>query len=260
MTGILHTIESGRGTPLLAIHGFPHDQALWAAQRDALSDVARVITPDLRGFGASPPPTGDIMTMRAHATDLKNLLNTLRATPAVIMGLSMGGYVALTFAVLFPEAVSGLILCNTRAGADTPEARSGRIENARRVSQEGAWPVVGGMLEKMTSAPSREADPTLNARVEVMMRRQSDIGVAAALRGMAERPDRTDQLGRIRAPALVITGSLDTLIAPSESEALAAALPTARLVRIPDAGHLTCMENPSLFNAPVREFLARLRA
>lgn len=257
MTGLLHTVESGRGLPLLAIHGFPHDHTLWQAQQSGLSDVARVIAPDLRGFGASPLAEGTT-TMRTHATDLKNLLNGLKAAPAVVMGLSMGGYVALAFAALFPEAVRGLILCNTRAAADTAEARQARLDRARRVEVDGVWPVVGDMLEGMTSPLSRQADPTLNGRIEAMMRRQPAAGVAAALRGMAERPDRTGGLGGLRAPTLVITGSLDTLIPPAESAAMAAAMPSARLVTIPGAGHLTCLENPTTFNAAVREFLTRL--
>lgn len=255
----LHTVESGAGRPLLAIHGFPHDHTLWDAQRAGLAPHARVITPDLRGFGTSPPPEGGL-SMRAYATDLKNLLNALKAAPAVVMGLSMGGYVALAFAALFPEAIQGLILCNTRATADTPAARAARLDSARRVELEGVWPVVEGMLEGMTSPLSRQADPELNGRVESMMRRQRPEGVAAALRGMAERPDRSEMLGGIKVPALVITGSHDTLIPPAESETLAATLPRARLITISGAGHLTCLENPVAFNAAVAEFLGQLRS
>lgn len=257
MTTHLHSISEGQGRPLLAIHGFPHDHTLWDAQRAALAPAARVITPDLRGFGASPPAEG-VLSMREYATDLKNLLNEIRATPAVIMGLSMGGYVALAFAALFPDAVSALILCNTRAASDSAEARAARLENARRVEIEGVWPVVGGMLDGMTSASSRQSDPGLNARVEAMMRRQPAAGVAAALRAMAERPDRSALLAGLRMPVLVITGSHDTLIPPAESEAMAAALPNGRLASIPGAGHLTCLEDPDAFNGLVLEFLRRL--
>lgn len=254
---LLHHVEAGHGPTLLCIHGFPHDHTLWQPQLEELTDVARVIAPDLRGFGASGGPDAT-MTMRAYATDLRNLLRHLDAAPAVVMGLSMGGYIALAFASLFPDALRALVLCNTRATADTPEAAAARLASARRVETEGPGAVVPGMVEGMTSAASRARDKTLNDRVGAMMLRQPGAGVAAALRGMAERPDRAVGLPAIKARTLVITGSDDTLIPPAETAAIAEAIPHARLVTIPGAGHLTPLENPVQFNAAVRSFLTRL--
>lgn len=254
---LLHHVEAGHGPTLLCIHGFPHDHTLWQAQLEDLGDVARVVAPDLRGFGQSGAPDAT-MAMRAYATDLRNLLNGLGAAPAVVMGLSMGGYIALAFAALYPEAVKALILCNTRATADSPEASAARLASARRVDTEGPAAVVSGMVEAMTSAASRARDRNLNERVKTMMLRQPGPGVAAALRGMAERPDRSDGLAALPMRTLVITGSDDTLIPPAEAAAIAEAVPHGRLVTIAGAGHLTPLENPVLFNAAVRTFLSRL--
>lgn len=255
----LHYVEAGGGPTLVALHGFPHDHTLWQAQLGGLAEAARVVAPDLRGFGGSPAPD-ETMSMRAYATDVRNLLRGLNTTPAVLMGLSMGGYVALAFAALFPEAVRALILCSTRATADSPEARARRLALARRVAEGEAAAVVTEMVPAMTADASRRADPEMAERVRQMMLRQPAPGVAAALRGMAERPDRQGSLPALRAPTLAISGSADTLIPPEETEAMARAMPNSRFVLIPGVGHLPPVENPEAFNKVVLEFLARLPA
>ena len=136
---IIHYEENGQGVPLLLIHGFPHDHALWRPQLDGLYDAARVIAPDLRGFGSSPEASGT-MTMEAHAHDLNDLLDRLGIESAVVCGLSMGGYIALAFAELFPHMLKGLILCNTRSAGDNEQARQGREATARKAVEEGEVP------------------------------------------------------------------------------------------------------------------------
>lgn len=253
----MHHEENGQGIPLLLIHGFPHDHTLWQPQLDGLPDVARVIAPDLRGFGLNPD-VPDTMTMEDHARDLKGLLDELGIERAVVGGLSMGGYIALAFAELFPQALHGLMLCNTRSAADGEQAREGREATARKALDEGVAVIAEGMLPKMISPKSALAHPDLSMYVENMMARQHAEGVAASARGMALRPDRTAMLARITVPTLVITGSSDTLIPPAESEAMAAKIPGADLVVIPDVAHLSNLEDAEAFNRAVRHFLARL--
>lgn len=253
----LYHAEAGTGMPLVLIHGFPLDHTLWHHQLGGLRDVAHVLAPDLRGFGKSPSAHGTV-TMDTHARDVARLLDRLHMERAVVCGLSMGGYVALAFAGLFPERLAGLILCNTRAVADGEEARKTRETVARRAIEEGMAALAPILVHPLLSEPTRKAHPGLLGFIEAMIARQDPAGVAASSRAMAARPDRMSLLKQITAPALVITGSKDVLIAPTESHAMAAELPNAQLVMIPDVGHLSCLEDPAAFNSAVRDFLGKV--
>lgn len=250
--------DAGHGTPVLLIHGFPLDREMWNDQLRGLSASARVIAPDLRGFGESGPPP-DVMPMEDYATDLAELLEILAVDRAVVCGLSMGGYVALAFHARFPERTAGLVLANTRAGADSDAARAARLQNVKRAYAEGAGAIADAMLPKMLTDATRAARPALASGVRAMMARQTPDGLAAALRGMAARQDRTADLAGIAVPTLVVTGDADTLIPPSESALIAAAVPNARLVTIPGAAHLSNVERPEAFNAAVASFLGTIQ-
>lgn len=249
--------HTGNGSPLLLIHGFPHDRSLWKPQLEGLGDDIRVIAPDLRGFGNSTE-VPDIMTMDAYASDLKELLDQLGVQRAVIGGLSMGGYIALAFLENHPEMVSGLILCNTRSGADDEKARAGRYATATKVGDEGMANVAEGMVPKMITEATATLHPERRAALKDMMAHQRPAAVIAALRGMAARPDRTPMLSTIKVPTLIITGSRDELILPKESESMAAAIPGSKLVIIPDVAHLSNVEDPDAFNKAVLEFMEGL--
>ena len=237
---------------VLLVHGFPLDHTLWDPQVDSLRDVARVLAPDLPGFGTSTAPR-TTMTMDDNADALAPSIDE----PSVICGLSMGGYVALAFLAKYPDKVRGLILCNTRAGADDEKGREGRRASEKKVQDAGVPELANGMLPKMLT-PSAPAE--LRSSVQAMMARQPAPGVIAALRGMAARPDRTPMLSSIRVPTLILTGRDDTLIPPSESEAMARAIPDNHLLILDGAAHLSNLEARVAFDAAVREFLTtRLR-
>ena len=250
--------DVGNGIPLLLIHGFPLDRTLWRSQIEGLQSVARIIAPDLRGFGQSSDAP-ETMTMDDYASDLKSLVDGLNVKQAVVCGLSMGGYVALAFLAKYPDAVKGLILANTRAGADSEQARESRLASAEKAVEQGTAAVADGMFPKMLTDTTRERRASLATFVQVMMTRQRPTGVAAALRGMAARPDRSEWIKSINVPTLIITGSADTLIPPGESELMSRAIPGSRLVVVPDVSHLSNVENPGAFNAAVREFLSRMQ-
>lgn len=255
---IIEYDDIGNGTPLLLIHGFPLDRTMWRAQAEGLQSVARVIAPDLRGFGQSGNAP-ESMTMEDYAADAKALLDALNVKQAVVCGLSMGGYVALAFLAKYRHLVKGLILCNTRSGADSEEAREARYANVKKAYEEGVAAIAEALMPKMLTAATLENRTSLVTFVKAMMARQPVDGVVAALRGMAGRTDRTPMLGGINIPTLIITGSADTLIPPSESEALHKAIPGSRLVTIPDVAHLSNIENADAFNAAVKEFLGRVK-
>lgn len=249
--------EQGDGIALMLIHGFPHDHTLWRPQLEGFSGMAGVIAPDLPGFGRAEdvPPT---MTMDDYARDIKALLDRLGIERAVVGGISMGGYVALAFATLFPDTLDGLILCHTRSGGDTEQMRKARHVTAGRVMSEGMDGLAREMAPRMFSEHSMREHPELVPFLHGMIARQSPAATAAAARGMALRPDRTPMLPSISVPVLIITGSADTLIPPSESEAMAAMIPGSELVVIPDVGHLSNLEDAQAFNGAVRNFLQRV--
>lgn len=248
---------SGQGVALLWIHGYPLSRAIWSRQVGELSGDARHIAPDLRGYGQSEAPAG-VYAMELLADDMRALLDANNIKQAVVAGLSMGGYVALAFALKFPDRLAGLILSNTRAGADSPEAAKARNDNADRALREGVKPVVEPMLGKLFSAETAGAKPALVEELRRILFSASPNGVAGALRGMAVRPDVTAQLPSITAPTLIITATDDAVIPPAESQKMAAAIKGSTLVEIPDAGHLPNMEQPAAFNKAVRNFIGRI--
>jgi pimeloyl-ACP methyl ester carboxylesterase len=247
--------DLGTRTPLLFIHGFPLNRHLWDEQVSELSDVARVIAPDLRGHGGSDPASGPY-SMDLHAEDCGALLDALRVTqPVVLCGLSMGGYVAFAFYRKYPERVAGLILAATRASADSPEGKANREKAMALAKENGVGAVAESMLPKMLSPKTYSSRPPLVARVKAMMETTSLEGVLGDLAGLRDRPDSTPTLVQINKPTLVLHGADDQLIPASEAEAIHAAIKGSQLKIIPDAGHLLSMEQPETFNEVVRGFV-----
>jgi 3-oxoadipate enol-lactonase len=247
----------GDGTPVVLLHAFPLDSRMWLPQVEALGGY-RVIVPDLRGFGAAKALAGAVTTMDLLADDVAKLLDERELERVVLCGLSMGGYVALAFARRHPERLGGLVLCGTRAGADTEEARAARLAMAERVLADGVGFLPEAMLPGLLGETSRQQRPELVQQVTDAILDQDPGGIAAAQRGMAERADSTGVLGQITVPTLVITGMRDELISPEESTEMAAAIRDARLVQVPDAGHLVNLEQADAVNEALLDFLAPL--
>ena len=247
--------DKGQGLPLVFVHGFPLSRECWRPQMESLSTVCRTIAPDLRGFGASGATSGTT-TMDRYADDIAALLGDLDASPAVLVGHSMGGYVTLAFAQRHADLLRGLVLVATRAGQDSPEAAAGRRATAEKVRVDGTRGVIDAMAPKMLAPGNDNAD--MATAVRGFMAPSSQDGVIGALLGMAERPDSTPLLRQIKVPTLVVAGAADLIIEPAESQTMAQAIPGSQLQVIPDAGHLVAYEQPEAFNASLREWLERL--
>lgn len=245
-------IDEGQGLPLVFVHGFPLSREAWARQVEALSASFRTIAPNLRGFGGHGDVQGKL-TMDRLAEDIGSLVETLGCGPVILVGHSMGGYVALAFARRYPQWLRGLVLVGTRAGSDSPEASAGRLAAAEGVREKGIGGIVDAMTQKML-APGRN-DPQSLAEVRSFMSSASREGVIGALLGMAERPDASADLRKISRPTLVVTGAEDRVIDPAESEILAEAIPGARLRIIPGAGHLVAWEEPEAFNRELADWI-----
>jgi len=252
----LNVVERGAGVPLVLVHGFPLDHSMWQGQIDAIADVCRVIAPDLRGFGASTVTSGTV-TMQQFADDVAGLLDALRISgPVVFCGLSMGGYVAWQFALRHRARLAKLILCDTRAVADTPEAAAGRRKTAESVLAEGAKVVAEAMLPKLFAPDTQQTQPQVVEATRQVILRTDPRGIAAALLGMAERPDVSSRLREIDVPALVLCGQHDGIAPPAEMRQIAGTLPHAQYVEIPAAGHMAPLEQPAAVNVALRKFLS----
>ncbi|WP_152051928.1 alpha/beta fold hydrolase [Tautonia marina] len=250
--------EQGTGPVVVLLHGFPLDRTMWSSQLGMLSNHHRVIAPDLRGHGQSPTPPGPYR-MEDMAADVIETLDAARVEPPyVVGGLSMGGYVALAMAERYPDRLRGLILLNTRAGADSPEAAANREAKATALEQEGSTESLAAMVELLIPETTRNSRPELVDQVVAMIRQTSPIGAAGALRGMAMRPDRLDVLRRLAVPLRVIAGADDAIVPEAEAQVMAEATPQGDLIVIPGAGHLTPLETPGATNTAIRSFLERL--
>ncbi len=250
----LHTLDGGSGTPLLFAHGFPLDHSMWRHQLEALALDHRVIAADLRGFGKSDSLPGPA-SMPAIADDLAMLLDALQIPQVVFCGLSMGGYVAWQFWERHPERLRGLIICDSRAAADSPETARGRLIMAERVRLEGAAPLIEAMLPRLFSAQTFQQQPAVVAAIRQTMAGTKTGAIAAALEGMAARADMSWRLNTMDVPALLLAGEDDVISPASEMRTMASAMPDARFVAIPNAGHLAPLEKPVEVNRAILEFL-----
>ena len=231
---------------ILWIHGFPLSSQMFEAQ-GAIPGAIHVL-PDLPGFGRTQALDDLTIDDYAHF-----VMGVLEEEQAILAGFSMGGYIALAAARLYPERVSGLILLDTKETADSEEARKGRFDSIAKVEERGIEPIVDAMLPKMlTPAAPQE----LKDRVRAMMMTSSREGVIAALRAMAGRADSSSMLPKITVPALVIVGDQDPITPPADAQRMAGAIPNAKLVTIADAAHLAPVEQPAAVNAAVERFLA----
>jgi pimeloyl-ACP methyl ester carboxylesterase len=254
--------ETGRGAPVVLVHGYPLDHTMWRPQIAALRDTCRVIAPDLRGFGRSTLAEGDAengVEMARYAADVGAVLDATGVRePAILCGFSLGGYVLWQFVRLFPERVRAIVLCDTKAVADGDEARAARLKVAAEVIRTGAGPIAESMLPKLLAPATLANRLDVVEAVDAVIRRTSPAAIAAAQRGMAGRPDVRGDLPGLNFPALVIVGANDAISPPAEMREIAQALPNAKIVEIPDAGHMTTLENPAAVNEALRKFIAGL--
>jgi len=245
--------------PYVLLHAFPLGANMWEPQMRRIPSGWRLITPDLRGFGGSTELDSlAALSVGDYADDIADLLEELSVDRAVIGGLSMGGYAALALVQSRPEMVEALILADTRAGADTPEARANRRNMLAIVDREGPSGVALEMMPRLLCKTTLETNPTAEATVRRLIKQQSPVAIRGAIHRMMHRPDSTPLLAGINVPTLVIAGAEDVLTPVAEAERIAGAIAGATLTIIPDAGHLSNLEQPEAFNDALASFFARL--
>lgn len=248
--------DRGTGIPLVLLHAFPLDSTMWQPQCGALLSMCRCILPDVRGFGRSA--AAGPHSIDRYADDVVAILDAARVERAVICGLSLGGYVAFALWRRHRDRIRALVLADTRAAADTDEARQRRAELAALAREKGMVAVAAKQLPGLVGRSTRENNPALYDAIHGMMMSATIDGVVGALDAMAARPDSTPLLPGITVPTLVVCGEEDAITQVKEMREMAAMIPGARFQAIPGAGHLSNMERPAAFNHVISEFLASL--
>jgi pimeloyl-ACP methyl ester carboxylesterase len=252
----LEVEDHGTGVPVVLLHGFPLSSAMWDPLRPALAEVARVVTPDLRGFGGSDKPAAGY-GMTELADDVAALAGALGLERLVLGGHSMGGYVALRVAAALGDRLAGLILVDTRADADSEEAAARRTAALAAIDRDGGVRYLDGFVPNLLSPATRERAPRLLAELRAIAAAVPDHVLAGCQRAMLERPDSRELLPRLDLPVLVVVGEDDTITPPDVARATAAALPRATLAMIPGAGHTPTVERPIPTAEAIVGFLRR---
>lgn len=247
---------------IVFLHGFPFDHSMWDHQIDALSQTCRCIAPDLRGHGqttrlsASSESAGAALTIDQMADDVVGLLDHLRVDQATVCGLSMGGYIAFALWRRHARRISRLILADTKAGADTEEARQNRYRLAELVKAKGASAAADAMLPRLF-APGNLNGPAAR-HIRQIIERTPPNQIVDTLYALAARPDSTALLDTITVRCLVIVGEHDAVTPKADAELICRRAPAAQgPVVISNAGHLSPLENPSEFNQAVADFLVQ---
>jgi 3-oxoadipate enol-lactonase len=258
VNGVSLAVEMrGKGPAVLFVHGYPLDRTLWAAQLSGL-DGFRVIAPDLRGLGLSDAP--DLgYSMPTYADDLAALLEALQVDEVVLVGLSMGGYVAFEFLRRHRERVRALVLFDTRADADTTDVRRARDQQSSLAREHGAGAVAEQMLPRILAPTAAQSTPHVVERVREMMLAAPVAGIAGALAAMRDRNDSSALLATLDdLPTMVVVGEEDAMTPVDLARGMASAIPGARLEIVPGAGHLPPIEAPGVVNALLLDFLESL--
>ncbi len=252
---LFNICDRGSGPALLFVHGFPLNHTMWNAQIEEFAATHHVIAPDLRGFGHSVVTPG-VVTMERQADDLVSILDELGVQQALYCGLSMGGYIAWQFARKYSERLAGLVLCDTRAIADAADVREARFTMAKTAMAAGPATVADAMLPKLVGRDVKANRPEIVDAINAMITTTNVEGIAAALHGMAQRPDMTGSLNQIAVKTMVVVGEHDEISPAEEMRGIADAIPGSTFVVIPTSGHMAPMENAAAVNNALRRFLS----
>jgi 3-oxoadipate enol-lactonase len=247
----------GDGLPVVLLHPFPVHHAFWLPVAEALSTRYRVVMPDLRGHGESGVGEGPA-TMEKHAADIARVMDDAEVGRAPLIGVSIGGYSLFEFWRKYRGRVAALGLCNTKAPADGPEARGGRLQAANDVLERGTEPFFESMISKVLAKTTRETRPDLVDGALRMMRQMSPDDVAQVQRGMASRTDSIETLKTINVPTLLLTGDEDLMTGVNEAELMRQHISGSQVRVIPKAGHYSAWEQPHDAAMILRQFLDSL--
>jgi 3-oxoadipate enol-lactonase len=240
---------------LVFLHAFPLNAHMWDAQLAACATRGwHAIAPHLRGFGSDRDQVAET-AIDDYAGDVIDLLDSLHIHEAVIVGLSMGGYVAFAMMRLAPRYVSALVLADTRADADTLEGAANRDRLAQLARDRGVAVVVDELLPKLLGQTTRRDKPEIERAVRALAVSNSVPAVVGALHALKTRPDSTPILDSIHVPTLIVVGEEDAITPPAVAEGMHKAIAGSTLSIIRGAGHLTSLEHADAFGDTLAQFL-----
>ena len=254
----MNYIEHGspNGVPVVFLHGFPFSHKMWNPQLKALPDHYRAIAYDIRGHGNNDAGDGQY-TIELFTDDLAALLDYLHIQETILCGLSMGGYIALRMYERFPARIKGLILCNTKSSADSNEAKIKRAATTQAIKQYGVRTFAENFLKSVFWKETFQSNPAAIEFIRELITSNSILGICGTQLALASRTDTTHVLSTINVPTLVMTGEHDMLAPPVEARAMGGSIPESELHIIPNAAHMSNIENSEQFNRLLLEFLER---
>ncbi|MFN8534541.1 MAG: alpha/beta fold hydrolase [Dehalococcoidia bacterium] len=246
----------GEGNPIVFIHGHGFESSSWQPQLDYFGHSYRAIAYDVRGHGLTEI-ANEGYRMEELAMDLAALVDLLEIERVVLCGLSMGGMIAMQFAVDFPSRVAGMVLADTALpGPKTPADQV--LTRLRTIYDQGLDKLADGVGERYFGRQFRETKPDFHRWWRERYLQNDLTGITGCTLAMWDRPDITDRLGVFGFPSLVIVGEDDEVTSPEASRRIAETIQGAALVVLPNAAHITNEERPHEFNRVVQEFLDRI--
>lgn len=246
------------GEPIILAHAFPFTHEMWLPQVEMLNERWRVITYDMRGLGRSDPGNGEF-TLDEYVDDLLRLMDHFGIERAVVVGLSMGGYVSMRLCERAPERVRALALCSTRAAADDAQAAEGRVRAIEFIRHRGVRPFAEDFIKKLFAPQTYASEPQIIDHQLAIIEGHQPIGVIGAIRALATRPDLTPGLARVAVPTLILYGEEDALTPVAIGREIQAKIAGSEFHAIPAAAHMCNLENPEQFNERLYDFLMGLK-
>jgi len=256
----LNVVTTGLKThkSIIFLHGFPFDQHMWEKQVEFLQKDFLCVTYDIRGLGKSNPGDGQF-TMEMFADDSLTIIAELELDKPVLCGLSMGGYLGFRALERAQEIFSAAILCDTRAESDSDAAKLKRANAIYQINMDGVEKFVEGFIPNCFSEKFKTDNIEEYTTYLERSKKSNPIGVKGSLLAMMGRASTTSFLPQIKIPTLLLCGVEDNLTPPTEMKTIADKIPNSKYLVVPEAGHMTPIENPEFVNAAIKDFLSGLR-
>ncbi len=244
--------------PVIFLHGFPFSHEMWSEQLEMVSKTDRAIAYDIRGHGRSYVGEAQF-TIEHHVDDLLGLLDHVKLRTVVIVGLSMGGYIALRALERNPDRFRAAVLCNTKSEPDNNEGKIKRFDTMKAVRQHGSEVFAEAFVKNVFAPESFTTKTSAIATIKNIIKQTPSLSIAGTLLALASRTDTTPSLAEIKMPTLILVGEKDVTTPPAQSQSMHQKIVGSELHIIPDAAHMSNLENPEEFNKHLLSFLSRVR-